>query len=261
MSSLVFQIILPFVLSAFIVILVMYVAERYGSKIGGIIGTLPSTIVIAFLFIAYSEGTAFASQAASVVPIELGINVIFLLLFALLIRRSTILAFLASFVVWSILSLALMVCSIQDMVLSFFLYIVTVIVAFVILEKIKKVPSIGNVKVHYTLQKIMLRGVLAGVVIAISVLLSNINAVVSGVFSVFPAILSSTMLISVREHGSDFAAGMAKSMMLGLSSVATYATVIHFFYPLYGIIIGSIVAYIIALCVTIALYTVRSKIS
>ena len=48
MSFLLFQIILPFILSAMIVIIIMFIAERYGTKIGGILGTLPSTIVIAF---------------------------------------------------------------------------------------------------------------------------------------------------------------------------------------------------------------------
>ena len=68
--------------------------------------------------------------------------------------------------------------------------------------------------------------------IAIAVYLSNINSVLSGIFSVFPAILSSTMLISVKEHGPNFTSGLAKSMIIGISSVLTYATMIHFLYPL-----------------------------
>lgn len=261
MLSLIFQVVLPFILSAMVVIIVMYIAERYGSKVGGILGTLPSTIVIAFLFIAYTEGKTFASQAASVVPAELGINVIFLFVFALLVHRSMLLAFSITFVVWGILSSIIIVFTAGSIFVSITVYIVTVIAAFVFLEKIRKIPSTRNVKVHYTIKKIVFRGILAGIVIAIAVFLSNIDAFISGVFSVFPAILSSTMLISVREHGPDFAAGMAKSMMLGLSSVATYATVIYFLYPLYDVVLGSIVAYVIALCMTLAIYKLRRKIS
>ncbi len=261
MLSFIFQIVLPFVLSAFVVILVMYIAESFGSKIGGIVGTLPSTIVLAFLFIAFTKGTIFASQAASVVPAELGINVIFLFVFALLIHRSTIFAFLVSFGIWTVLSLLLVVFNMQDIIFSLVIYFLAVIVSFIILEKIIKIPSTEKVKVHYTLQKIILRGILAGAVIAIAVFLSNIDTVISGVFSVFPAIISSTMLISVREHGSDFAASMAKSMILGLSSVVSYATVVHFLYPVYGIIIGTIAGYLIAICVTLAIYKLRMKIS
>ena len=261
MFSLFFQIVLPFILSAFVVVLIMFIAERYGSKTGGILGTLPSTIVVAFLFISYTKGTTFASNAASIVPAELGINVVFLLVFSLLINRSTLLAFLMTFVVWILLSAFLVVFNPQDILFSLIVYLLTGVVSFIILEKIKRIPSVGNVKVWYTPQKIFLRGILAGSVIAIAVFLSNIDAVISGVFSVFPAILSSTMLISVREHGPDFAAGMAKSMMIGLSSVATYATAIHFFYPLYGVFVGTIAAYLLALCVTLAIYKLRRKIS
>jgi hypothetical protein len=141
------------------------------------------------------------------------------------------------------------------------LFFIALIFTFFILEKVKKIPSTGNVVFHYTPLKIALRGILAGSIIAIAVFLSNIGSVISGIFSVFPAILSSTMLISVKEHGPDFASGLAKSMIVGISSVLTYATMIHFLYPKYGIIYGSIVAYVIAVILTITIFKLRNKIS
>ena len=261
MFSVFFQIIIPFFLSAIVVILITVIAEKYGTKVGGILGTLPSTIVIAFLFIALNEGERFASQAAAVVPAELGINVIFLFVFALLIHRSTLVAFVGTFTVWSILSASLVFFNMENIFISVSCYLLAVVFAFFILEKRKRIRSAAKRNIHYTFTKIMFRGILAGIVIAIAVYLSNFGSVISGIFSVFPAILSSTMLISVREHGPDFAAGMAKSMLLGLSSVATYATIIHFLYPLYGIMIGSIIAYAFSFCVTLLIFTLRKKIS
>jgi len=261
MFSPLFQIIIPFFLSAIVVILITIIAEKFGTKVGGILGTLPSTIVIAFLFIAFNEGETFASRAAGVVPAELGINVLFLFVFALLIHRSTLLAFVGTFAVWSFLSALLVLFNMEDILISIACYIIAVVFAFLILEKRKKIPSAAKRHIHYTATKIMFRGILAGIVIAIAVFLSNFGSVISGIFSVFPAILSSTMLISVKEHGPDFAAGMAKSMLLGLSSVATYATVIHFLYPVYGIMIGTIIAYALSFCVTLLIFTLRKKIS
>jgi len=132
--------------------------------------------------------------------------------------------------------------------------------AVIVLERVKKIPSSGNVKVHYTPAKIALRGVLAGAVISIAVLLSNVGPALSGIFSVFPAILSLTMLISAREHGPKFAAGMAKSMTIGISSVAVYATTIHFLFPAYGIIIGTITAYAVSIVVTLIIFKLCGKI-
>ena len=139
-------------------------------------------------------------------------------------------------------------------------YLILLVFTFTILEHIKKIQSTGSVTVHYTPIKIIFRGILAGIVIAISVLLSNMGAVLSGIFSVFPAILSSTMFISVREHGPVFAIGMAKSMIFGISSVATYAVAIHFLYHAYGIIIGTLVAFAISFILTMVLFKLRGKI-
>jgi len=260
MNDIIFQAIIPFILSALIVILIMYIAERYGTKTGGIFGTLPSTIVIAFIFIAINKGVKFASQSVAVVPAELGINILFLFLFSILAKRSIPLAFIVSITVWTIFSSMLVIFNIINIYLSILIFFISLVLTFTTLEVFKKIPSIGNVIVHYTKRKIAFRGVLAGFIIAISVMLSNVGAVISGIFSVFPAILTSTMLIASREHGPDFAAGMAKSMILGISSVMCYATMIHFFYPLYGIVWGSVYAYIISIIVTLIIFKYRAKI-
>lgn len=261
MDPILFQIVIPFVLSALVVILVTVIAEKFGTKVGGIFGTLPSTLVIALIFIAVNEGNEFASDAAAVIPAELGINVIFLLVFALLVHRSVSIAFVTTFGLWAILSSLLVIFNMDSIFLSVIIYLIAVFSAFFILEFWKNRPSLGMVKVHYTAKKIAFRGILAGIFIALAVSLSNIGSIISGIFSVFPAILSSTMLISVREHGPDFAAGMAKSMLLGLSSVVTYATLVHFLYPLYGIILGSIIAYLCSFAVTIIIFFFRQRIS
>lgn len=260
MLNILSQLVLPFVLSALIVILITFIAEKYGTKAGGILGTLPSTIIIAFIFIAFNKGVDFASQSVSVVPAEIGINLVFLLIFVLLAYKSTVIALVASMVVWVILSTVLYFLDITNILLSLLIFVISLIFTFTYLEHIKKIPSTGKVKVHYTPIKIILRGVLTGTIITISVLLSNISPSLSGIISVFPAIISSTMIISIREHGPDFAAGMAKSMIFGCTSVMSYAVFIHFLYPAYGIVIGTIIAFCISFGITMILFKFRSKI-
>lgn len=256
-----FQVVIPFVLSALVVVLVTVIAEKFGTKVGGIFGTLPSTIVIALLFIAINKDPHFASDAAAVIPAELGINVVFLLVFALLVHRSVPFAFLITFTVWGVLSSLLVIFNVDSILISIFIYVLSVIGGFFVLEFWKKRPSSGMVKVHYTAKKIVFRGILAGIFISLAVSLSNVGSIISGIFSVFPAILSSTMIISVREHGPDFAAGMAKSMLLGLSSVVTYSTLVYFLYPVYDIVVGTVIAYAFSFGVTLLIFLFRKKIS
>jgi len=259
MIDFLFQTVLPFAISAFVVILITVIAEKYGTKVGGILGTLPSTIVVAFIFISLNKDLNFASESAAVVPAELGINLIFLFAFTIFVKRSVYLAFFAAFFSWSILSFSLVYFDFNNIYLSLVIFVLLLVFIFFTLDRIKKVQSQVRVHVHYTPIKILFRGILAGIIIALSVYLSNVGTVISGIFSVFPAILTSTMIICYREHGSDFASGMAKSMIFGLSSVAVYATGIHFLYPKIGIFYGSVVAYLLSIITTFTIYNLRNK--
>lgn len=125
MLAFILQSVVPFVFSALIVIIITVIAEKYGTKVGGIFGTLPSTIIIAFIFIALNKGVGFASKSVAVVPSEMGINLLFLLIFVTLAYRSTTIALICSMTVWAILSSVLYLLNISDILLSFVIYYIT----------------------------------------------------------------------------------------------------------------------------------------
>ena len=261
MISLSFEFVIPFITAAVAVIIITVIGERYGTKKGGILGTLPSTIMIAYIFIAYNEGIGIATHSVAVVPAEMGVNVIFLLLFAILAYRSLALALAVSLSVWTILSLLLLFFNLENLLISFLIFIIGFVVAMLVLEWKKKTPSIGRVRTCYTPLRILLRGLFAGVIIGIAVLLSNVGAVLSGILSAFPVIFLSTMIIAIREQGPGFAGGMAKSMIFGSPSVVGYTIAIFFFYPAYGIIIGTIGAFILSFIVTMILYALSKRLA
>ncbi len=254
------QTIIPFILSALVVIIITIIAEKFGTKVGGILGTMPTTIIIAFIFIALNKGVNFASKSVAIVPAEMGINLVFLLVFVILAYKSLIKAIFGSMIIWAILSTILYFYELANIMISILIYLASLICIFYILEKKLNIKSTGKITVHYTPPKIFFRGLLAGTIIAISVFLSNTSAALSGIFSIFPAIFSSTMIITAKEHGPDFSAGIAKSMIFGSMSVMSYAFSIHFLYPLYGIVIGTIIAFLISTIVTLVLFKSKEKI-
>lgn len=258
--SIFYHTIVPFILSALVVIIVTIIAEKYGTKTGGVIGTLPSTIIIAFLFIAVDKGVLFASESVVVVPAEMGINVIFLLLFTLLSQRKLLLALAGSLLGWTVFTLIIYYSTLTSIIASLAVFVSCFLIALLILDKKKKIASQDTIKVQYTPLKLLGRSLIAGIVIAIAVSVSNVGTILSGIFSVFPAIFLSTMLIFVREHGSEFTGAMAKGMVYGSPSVVSYAVGIHYLYPLVGILIGSATAFLIALIVTLILFIFRKKI-
>jgi uncharacterized membrane protein (GlpM family) len=258
--SLLYHTVIPFILSALVVVLVTIIAEKYGTKTGGVLGTLPSTIIIAFLFIAFDKGVQFASDSVAVVPAEMGINLIFLLLFTQLSKKGIPIALTGSLAGWTILTIGIYYTHMTSIASSLTLYIICFFITFIILEKTKKIPSQNTTTVHYTLLKLLGRSLIAGTIIAIAVTFSNIGTVLSGIFSVFPAIFLSTMLISLKEHGPQFTGAMAKAMIYGSPSVVSYAICIHFLYPLIGIAPGTITAFLVAFLMTVLLFIFRKKI-
>ena len=261
MASLLIQVIIPFILSALIVIIITVIAEKFGTKVGGFLGTLPSTIVVAFIFISLNTDVNFASRSVAVVPAEMGANVMFLFFFTILIKRGLPTATMVSLGIWSIISAIFYFFNLHDIYLSMIIYGLLLCIAFLVLEKVVKIRSKGSVKVKYTTTKIAFRGLLAATVVTISVLLSNVGAVLSGIFSVFPAIFLTTMLITCSEHGTEFSGGMAKAMIIGTMSTVSYAIAIHFLYPINGIIWGTIMAYGISIIFVIILLVLRRKIN
>jgi hypothetical protein len=131
---------------------------------------------------------------------------------------------------------------------------------FYLLEKHIKQKSSTGVSVCYTPKKILFRGFFAGLMIAIAVLLSNVGETISGIFSVFPAIFLSTMIIFLREHGPIFTGAMGKSMIFGSPTVVTYAISLHYFYPAFHILWGTLISYSISLFVVLLLFKLRNKI-
>jgi uncharacterized membrane protein (GlpM family) len=252
--NLLFQFVVPFLLSAIVVVIITFAAERYGTKTGGIIGTLPSTMLVAVATIAINKGVNFASNAVAIMPAEMGINIIFLLILVLLSRHSMYIAVVLSLALWSVASAVLFSLNVDNIILSMAIYASLMIPSLLFLEFFKKVPSSSRVTIRYTPSKILLRGLLAGTVVAIAVSLADVSAALSGIFSVFPAVFLSTMIIFIMEHGPDFAGAIAKSMIFGTPTIIGYATSVHFIYPVLGVLWGTVVAYILSLIIAVSLF-------
>jgi Ca2+/H+ antiporter len=82
-----YNLVLSFVVGSTWVTLTNVIAEKYGSKIGGFIGGLPSTVVVALLFIALTQTTPAAIEATTIMPVAQGLNGLFTISYILSIRR------------------------------------------------------------------------------------------------------------------------------------------------------------------------------
>lgn len=80
-------------------------AERAGPRVGGLVGNLPSNILVSLVFVALTQGVAFVARATLAVPIGMSIDALFLVAFVLLLPRGLAIATAGSLALWLVLAI------------------------------------------------------------------------------------------------------------------------------------------------------------
>ncbi len=223
---------------------VTVIAERFGSKIGGFIGGLPSTIVVALLFIGITQSTAAASQAAVMIPMVMGINGFFIIIYLVAVQRGLIKAILAALAFWFVVIYGVVQLGLKDFPASMAIWLSALIICVLITEKVLNITHKGGVRVPYTMQQIVTRGIVSGLIISSAVLITKLSGpVVGGIFSNFPVIFTSTLYITYRTGGVEFSRAVAKTLMLSaMINVGVYSFTAHFAYQHTTLVWGTLIA-------------------
>jgi hypothetical protein len=239
---------LSFLVGGIWVTLSSVAAERFGSKVGGLIGGLPSTIVVTLLFIGLTQTADLAAESAVIVPLVMGLNGIFVTVFISLSRRGLAPALAGALFTWLSLASILIVSNIRAVWISIFGWLLLAICCFLIVEKGMKIVSQGKKAMHYTAGQIAGRAAISGSVVAFAVLMSKVaGPLAGGIFATFPAVFLSNLIISYRSGGADFAGAVGKSLMVsGMITVPIYALLVWFFYPVVGLGLGTLFAFLLS---------------
>ncbi len=102
-------------------------------------------------------------------------------------------------------------------------------------------------KKHYTPIEILARGVGAGSLVFLAVLLSQIGGpIVGGIASAFPAVFTSTLIILYKSEGTEFSRAMTKPLVMsGILTIIPFSVAIRYLYPSIGIWLGTLSSYVI----------------
>lgn len=87
------QLLLSIIVAGVWITLATTISERMGTRIGGMIGNLPSTIFTSLLFIGITQTPEFAAQATATVPLGMFLSTIFLYVFISLVPKGLPIAF------------------------------------------------------------------------------------------------------------------------------------------------------------------------
>ena len=250
-----FAIILPAILAGIVAILVTLAIERFGGLIGGVLGTIPSTIIPAAAGVYYLDGKQALLSSMSIVPLGMMVNGLFLGVWIVLPkyvsnRKSPlVLTTISSISIWAIFAyLALEIANYTSSVeLSPFILGILGLIFLIFISiffNIKTLPSPkGTNKVPLPI--LMARGIAASIAIGCALILANLGEpLVAGLASAFPAIFLTSMIALWISQGVTVPQGAAAPMMLGGASVAVYALVVMWSIPSFGIIMGSLIAWL-----------------
>ncbi len=254
------QWLLPALFAAAVAIGVTVVIERLGGRRGGLLGSVPTTIVPACIGIYASAADLDAFQSAMfITPAGMLIDGVFLYLWRLIpgllppigmyLRLG--LTIVLSLVGWCVLALGFAVGTQSAQAAGLNLVLpsasLTVLLACFGIWACRKNPPAPSGTRQVSLVVLLARGVLAGAAIAIAVILAGSGGpLLAGIVAVFPAIFLTTMVSLWISQGEAVQAGAVGPLMLGATSVSVFAFVAAWSVPAVGPALGCVVAWVVA---------------
>ena len=252
LDALMQTILLSGLFAGIVAVLVTMAIERWGGIVGGVLGTIPTTIIPATIGIYLEAGSEDLATSMSLVSFGMLLNALFIGAWIFYPSKkqnvSVTEMVIVSLTFWLIL--AIIVTYFLEMTLDYTSEFIVSIVGLVLLLSLgiwmtwrpREAPK-GKNKVSRNM--LIIRGLAAAVAIGVAVQLSSIGQpLIAGLASVFPAIFLTTMAALWISQGPEVPSGAAGPMMLGGASVAVYSIIAPWALPEYGIIVGTIICWV-----------------
>lgn len=237
------KLILSFFIGGAYAILASVAVDKFGSKIGGIIGGLPSTILLGILFIAWTQNTAASVESMTLIPAVIGVACFFLIAYVIFVKRGIWVAFIMAYFVWFIFAFGLLAFPHITFLVSNIIFCVCFVITYIFITHINKIKSAKGNTVVYTPKLLFLRGFLTGSVVALSVFIAKVGGpIVGGIFTTFPTLFPSILLIAYFSHGADFTLSVSKSSLFAWISSTIFVIVARYTYILFGVAAGTIIS-------------------
>lgn len=252
MDPFILKLILSFIVGGLFIAFTIWVSEKFGSKIGGLLIGLPSTLIISLIFIAWTQDQSAAVSAIPIVPAAIAANSLFVVAFILLHKYGRFLAFSGATLLWTILTLPLVLTDQKNLIISL---IIAVIFFTLALLYLRKFPHRKLEHFTFSTQEFLFRTIFAGSIVALAVFLGKIlGPLWGGLFASFPAAFFSTLYLLEKRYDINFTSSVARTMPYGSMGNVIFAVSFFLLVPAIGMISGIIISYIISLVFAVLIY-------
>ncbi len=239
------KLMLGFVVGGAWITLSTIAAEKFGSKIGGLIGGLPSTIVVSFFFIAWTQGPAQVHDSTTFMPFAFVINVVYLLTYAVLSRRGLTAGIAGALSAWFVLTALLIESRLDSLPLAIVTWLLASAIGYYVVQYRLNIRSQSRVPIRYTPLQIAWRAVFSGAVISFAIIMSKVGGPAwGGIFSAFPAVYTSTLIITSHSVSIDFSRSLIPPLLIsGVINPVVFGLVLRFIIFDFNLVTATVLAY------------------
>jgi hypothetical protein len=251
-----------FVSGSILIASITVIAEKKSPKIAGILMSLPVITFLSLIFMAMSQGVDFAGRAALWNPIGAIADLVYMGFFAAGIKipeyldkkqygkyrnesdriKEVFCGLITGFAGYFLSILILSKLSISSGWVSLIFLWIAAIISYKIFRRfpdLKMAP-----KKIVSSKDLLFRCLFGGCAVAAIVILGDSAGYLwGGLFSSFPGTITPVLVLLHLKNGKEMSYSVIKSSPLGLSATGLYSCMVWLLYPLYGILIGTLVSY------------------
>jgi len=253
---------------AVIVVMVTYAADRFGPRIGGFLSVFPSVSATSLIIIALIHGTSFVSEAS--LSTLFGLTGIYFFLITIYYgyihyvrskeNGKIILLFIFAFIIYGITVFTYLAFVSEGSIYNVIPLIISFIFAKFVISGVKTEESIDEIYRPRSVEHLARGGLGGGFVVFATVMADLFGPLYGGIFSSFPSTIASYLIVLAISHSELFLVRTIKYMGSALLATGIYVIGVWYTYPQYGVIIGTVISYIIYSAALFSLIKLDNKI-
>ena len=256
------HVLLAFVVGGLGVASATFVARKYHSGVGGLIGGLPTISALSFFFIGLNQSVDAASQATTAFPLGMSFTFLFLLVYASLAERGFKTAMTMGLLAWFTLSGVEAYIHLRNLLVSLLAVTTMFTVSLYAFRKVLSLPYAEGAGSEFSTRKFLEYVIPGGTVVAAAVYFSQIlGTTAGGIAAALPAIFSLTLTFTyTSEGGMVLSRSMPKPLMISAMTVALpYSVLVGRLYPIAGLYPGTAVSLITVAPLALLAYSLIHK--
>lgn len=226
------KVILSFIIGGAFVSTVIWLSEHLGSRIGGAIAGIPSTILVSLASIGVTEGSKAVYKASTIIPIVMVIALFYAWTFvfsARAIKKATdkhLKATGIALLVWLVAAVIVhAIFANSNIVESVIVFIIGACLAYLSFSRLR---SAKPKKITLPSNIFAIRFLIIGSVVALAVIFARVfGSTWGGIISTFPASFATSLYFLNKSQGCAFTEGFVKRLPASVVGVIVFIVILH----------------------------------